>query len=197
MKTRESGMPDEAMWQGFFDPAATLQRLGLRANIGDVADLGCGYGTFTIPAAGLTGGIVHAIDIEPAMVEATLAKAAAAGLANVRAICRDFVESGTGLPDDSVGYVMLFNILHCERPSALLAEAWRVLARGGTLAVMHWNYDPATPRGPSMAIRPRPEQCRAWALRVGFEPTGSELIDLPPYHYGLTFRKPRQDSREE
>ena len=34
----------------------------------------------------------------------------------------------------------------------LLREARRVLEPGGLLGVMHWNYDPATPRGPSMDI---------------------------------------------
>lgn len=29
MKMRESGMPDEAMWEGFFDPPAGLGKLGL------------------------------------------------------------------------------------------------------------------------------------------------------------------------
>src|SRR5208282_1998215 len=60
---------------------------------------------------------------------------------------------------------------------------------------MHWNHDPATPRGPSMTIRPRPEQCRAWAIEAGFEPIGAEQIELPPYHYGMTFRKAVRDHR--
>jgi hypothetical protein len=64
-----------------------------------------------------------------------------------------------------------------------------VLAPGGVLAIMHWNYDPSTPRGPSMSIRPRPEQCRAWAVQAGFGPVGPPQIDLPPYHYGLTLEK--------
>ena len=29
MKTRESGMPEEAIWQGFFCPEAVLKKLGL------------------------------------------------------------------------------------------------------------------------------------------------------------------------
>jgi hypothetical protein len=31
MKTRESGMPDESMWSGFFSPAETLAKLRLTA----------------------------------------------------------------------------------------------------------------------------------------------------------------------
>lgn len=196
MKARKSGMPNESMWSSFFSPEQTLAKLGLHADSGDVLDFGCGYGTFTIPAAKITRGIVYALDIEPAMVEATRAKAESEHLTNVRADYRDFVEAGTALPSGAIGFVMLFNILHCEQPGVLLGEAWRVLAPGGTLAVMHWNYDASTPRGPSMDIRPRPEQCRAWAIQAGFEPDGPALIDLPPYHYGLTFHKPRHDSQE-
>lgn len=53
---------------------------------------------------------------------------------------------------------------------------------------MYWNFDPATPRGPSMGIRPRPEQCAAWAESAWFVVL-QERVDLPPYHYGITARK--------
>jgi SAM-dependent methyltransferase len=102
---------------------------------------------------------------------------------------RDFVAEGTGLPDASVDCAMLFNILHCEEPEVLLAEAHRVLAQGGLLGIMHWNYDPTTPRGPSMDIRPRPEQCRQWAEQLGLRLHVPDRIDLPPYHYGWVLEK--------
>lgn len=190
MKTRESGMPDEAMWAGFFDAPMVLARLGLTGACGDIVEFGCGYGMFTISAARMVRGTIHALDIEPEMVAATKAKAEAAGLHNVRVYERDFVAQGTGLSGVSVGYAMLFNILHCEEPLLLLREAHRVLIPGGTLAIMHWNDDPTTPRGPSMSIRPQPDQCRAWAVQAGFEQVGSPRIDLPPYHYGMMLRKP-------
>ncbi|MFW6062156.1 MAG: class I SAM-dependent methyltransferase [Planctomycetota bacterium] len=190
MKTRESGMPEESMWSGFFSPAQTLAKLGLTGSCRDVVDFGCGYGTFTVPAARIARGTVHALDIEPAMVEATARKAAEAELANVRVEQRDFVADGTGLPGGSVDYVMLFNILHCEQPEGLLGEAHRVLSHGGRLGIMHWNYDPTTPRGPSMDIRPRPEQCRDWSERAGFRSAVPEKIDLPPCHYGWIMEKP-------
>ena len=65
------------------------------------------------------------------MVAATAARAASLGLANVRAIQRDFDAEGTGLPDASVGYAMLFNVLHAEEPMPMLREASRVLAPRG------------------------------------------------------------------
>ncbi len=190
MKTRESGMPDESMWSGFFSPGQTLAKLGLTSTCRDVVDFGCGYGTFTIPAARKVRGTVYALDIEAEMVEATECKAGEAGLTNVRVERRDFVADGTGLPEASVDYVMLFNILHCERPHMLLREAFRVLTHGGRLGIMHWNYDPTTPRGPSMDIRPCPGQCREWAEQVGFQLAVHGRIDLPPYHYGWVMSKP-------
>ncbi len=190
MKTRESGMPDEGLWSTFFTPEEVLARLGLADHCRDVVDFGCGYGTFTIPAARIVRGVVHALDIEPEMVAATMSKAKVAGLTNVLAQQSDFVADGTALPDASVDYVMLFNILHAENPLTLLREAFRTLSAGGRAGIMHWRYDPTTPRGPSMAIRPRPEQCRAWAEQVGFSLAGPELIDLPPYHFGIVMVRP-------
>jgi hypothetical protein len=57
------------------------------------------------------------------------------------------------------------------------------------LGIMHWNFDPSTPRGPTMDIRPRPEQCRDWAIEAGFQLLPSGIIDLPPFHYGMLLAK--------
>ncbi len=190
MKIRDSGMPEEAIWRGFFEPDAVLAKLGLAATCRDVVEFGCGYGTFTIPAARIVAGTVHALDIEPEMVEATRRRAADAGLRNVRAMVRDFMSRGTGLDDGSADYAMVFNILHGEEPVALLREALRNLRPGGPAGIMHWIHDPTTPRGPALSIRPRPEQCLDWALQAGLEPRGEGVVDLPPYHYGLVLRRP-------
>jgi SAM-dependent methyltransferase len=188
MKVRDSGMPDEAMWDRFFDPSSMLSRLGLISDISSAVDLGCGYGTFTIPAARIIKGTVHGFDIEPEMIRATGSKALDAGLANVQLHLRDFVAEGTGLPDVGVGFVMLFNILHAEEPDRLLREAHRILEPGGTAAVMHWVSDRPTPRGPSLDTRPSPADCRKWMTGEGFRIDG-DLVDLPPYHFGIVGRK--------
>jgi ubiquinone/menaquinone biosynthesis C-methylase UbiE len=188
MKTRESGMPDEEMWRSFFDPEAILNALSLDAGVRDAVDFGCGYGTFALPAARRIRGTLHGFDIEAEMIEECERRGREAGIDNVRFYLRDFVRNGTGLPADSVDYAMLFNILHAEQPLLLLREAWRILKPGGRVAVIHWNYDPTTPRGPSMDIRPRPSDCHRWVEQAGFVVEGG-LIDLPPYHYGLIGRK--------
>jgi ubiquinone/menaquinone biosynthesis C-methylase UbiE len=176
------------MWEGFFDPPSVLSRLGLSPEAASVVDLGCGYGTFTIPAATLIRGTVHGFDIEPEMIRATRSKATSAGLANVKLHLKDFAAEGTGLPDASVDYVMLFNILHAEEPRRLLREAYRILAPGGTAAAMHWISDRPTPRGPSMEIRPAPEDFRKWMTGEGFR-VEAGVVDLPPYHFGTVGRK--------
>lgn len=181
-------MPEEEMWASFFDAPRILKQLAFDAAAGDVVEFGCGYGTFTVAAAARTGGTVFALDIEIAMIETTEHKAQAAGLSNVRCLLRDFIRDGTGLPDKSVGYAMLFNILHAENPVGLLTETHRVLQPGGKVGVIHWNYDPSTPRGPDMSIRPRPEQCQSWAREAGFA-LAIPFVSLPPYHYGLVGQK--------
>jgi ubiquinone/menaquinone biosynthesis C-methylase UbiE len=191
MKVRDSGMPDEATWERFFDAGEILAALAFTDPDMDVIDLGCGYGTFTIAAARLTKGMVYAVDIDVAMIEATAARAAALGLQNVKTIERDFIAEGTGLPDDSTDYAMLFNILHAQGPVGLLREAFRSLRPGGKVAVIHWVHDTTTPRGPDLSIRPRPQQCRQWLQEAGFELLIPQL-SLPPHHYGVVGHKPQK-----
>lgn len=187
MKIRESGMPEREMWENFFDPIKALATLGIGSQTGDVAEFGCGYGTFTIPTAKVIKGKVYALDIEPDMIRATNEEAKKHGLTNVQTVMRDFMTEGSGLLDGSIDYVMLFNILHLKKPMVLINEAKRILNKGGKLGIIHWNYDPKTPRGPSMDIRPKPEQCIKWAESAGFSNTVQ--YDLKPYHYGIVITK--------
>ena len=187
MKIRESGMPQREMWGKFFNPREIIAELGINSRTGDVAEFGCGYGTFTIPAARVIKGVIYALDIEAEMVGVTNEEAKKNNLHNVKTVLRDFMVQGSGLEDESVDYVMLFNILHLENPDALLSEARRILSKNGRLGIIHWNYDPTTPRGPSKDIRPKPEDCLRWAQDAGFcDPIG---YDLKPYHYGIVMKK--------
>lgn len=189
MKTRESGMPEDTMWETFFDPATIFDRLDLDQNCRTVVDFGCGYGTFSIPAAKRIKGIVYALDIDPDMIGKCKVRANAEGLHNIVFQQRDFVELGTGLSDGSIDYVMMFNLLHAEETDELLKEAKRILMPNGKIAVIHWNYDIATPRGPSMEIRPKPEQLQQKLRSAGFHLL-KPLVELPPYHYGMLGLRP-------
>jgi SAM-dependent methyltransferase len=173
MKIRDSGMPDEAYWESLFNVPLILSSLGID-RFHDVAELGCGYGTFSIPIAQAISGTLYTYDVDSAMIART--KQRAAGL---RVVCeyRDVIDSGFGVQVDAV---LLFNILHCEQPIKLLRHA---AAAGREVLVIHWRYG-ETPRGPSLNIRPRPELIMEWGREAGLQPIG-EVIDLPPWHYGL------------
>ena len=194
MKGRESGMPDASDWETFFNPRCILERMDCVGPCGDVVEFGCGYGTFTIPAAELVTGRILGLDIEPEMVAATARKATEAALPNVATEVRDFVATGCGRADESVGYVMLFNILHIEHPVGLLREAFRVLVPGGCAGIINWRSDIPTPRGPSLTIRPAAEQCRAWSEEAGFEFVRDESLCCCSWHWGIVMRRPIRPS---
>ena len=73
----ETDMPSEIEWQKYFRPKKTLfEPFGLRRGM-TLYDLGCGYGTFSIPAAQIVGarGLVYSIDIDKKMVGRVLWRA--------------------------------------------------------------------------------------------------------------------------
>ncbi|CAM3173845.1 class I SAM-dependent methyltransferase [Sporolactobacillus spathodeae] len=189
MKYRESGMPDEQLWTTFYSPEQILAQLDVNQNVHSLVDLGCGYGTFLLPAARLIRGMAIGIDIEPLMIERCKQKAQAQHLKNITLLCVDISTSSTKILDDykgTINYITLFNILHCEQPIPLLKNAYKLLNNKGKVGVIHWKQE-KTPRGPSMAIRPTPETICAWAERVGLHFV--KYIELPPYHFGLLFEK--------
>lgn len=190
MKGRESVMPGQANWDSFFNAPVAIDLLFGSHLIGDIVEFGCGYGTFTIPAARRASGTVAALDIDSEMVELTRSKATGLGLANVRTEVRDFIADGTGLAPSSQSHAMIYNLLHIEDPLALLNEAWRTLDADGVLSVMHWRSDIPTPRGPPLDIRPLPKQCEAWMIKAGFEKiVPIHLAGACPYHFALTGTK--------
>jgi ubiquinone/menaquinone biosynthesis C-methylase UbiE len=188
MKIRESGMPGEKYWESFFDVDNIFNKLQLNDKVKDLAEFGSGYGTFTIPAAKIIQGKVYALEIDPTMINHLKQKVMVENLSNIKILQKDFVKDGTGLKDNSVDYVMLFNILHAENPRILLDEAYRILKQGGKAGIIHWIHSSTTPRGPSMDIRPTPVQCVNWLIEAKFKIIQDE-ISLPPYHYGILAEK--------
>lgn len=169
-------MPDEAYWETLFDVPLILSQLGVE-RFRDVAELGCGYGTFTIPAAMLISGTLYTFDVDPVMVARTRARGVGLPIVSSQ---RDVITDGFGVRVDAV---LLFNILHHQQPNELLRQAASALRPTGEVLVIHWRYG-ETPRGPSLDIRPKPEQIIAWADEAGLAPRGN-VIDLPPWHYGI------------
>ncbi len=189
MKVRDSGMPERTYWESLFDIPLILQRMEIQANIDRLVEFGCGYGTFTIPVAKKIKGKMFAFDLDSAMIELVEKRKTLDHLQNLIVNKRDFISEGTGIKRQTVDYVMIFNILHHDKPQEILGEAYRILKVGGKAGIMHWNYDAKTPRGPRMDIRPRPDDMQGWAETAGFVLEKPALIDLPPYHYGFIANK--------
>ena len=182
-------MPPAQVWESFFDAAGVFDALGCQAQRGDVVEFGCGHGTFTVALAPRVSGTVYALDIDPEMVRATADRASDAKCNNIVVEQRDFVAAGSGRADGSVNYVLLFNILHIEDPVGLLREAHRILRDGGTAAVIHWRHDVETPRGPPLEIRPRPQQCSAWAEQAGLRFRSIHDFAKSPWHWGMLLER--------
>jgi ubiquinone/menaquinone biosynthesis C-methylase UbiE len=101
-----------------------------------VLDYGCGPGAYLGGLVERVGpaGKVYALDIHPLAVQRVEEMARRRQLANVETICSN---CQTGLPDDSLDAVLLYDILHgLSEPDAVLAELHRVLKPGGMLSVL-------------------------------------------------------------
>jgi len=190
MKYRESGMPQESLWDTFFDVSQTLEKMSINKDTKVLIDIGCGYGTFFLPIAEYINGIAVGIDIDPEMTKICKDKASSQNIKNVELIQGDITDQAVLKTLEKyrqkIDYISLFNILHCEEPVKLLKTIHNILNIEGRIGIIHWKYE-ETPRGPSMAIRPKPENITEWTTKVGFDL--EKQVDLPPYHYGLVFVK--------
>ena len=177
-------MPAFDVWEAFFNPNEIFDALDLPHDLERAVEFGCGYGTFTIPLCQRLAGIVESLEMDHAMVRFTHDRAAALNIHHLILHEADFDSVDTLIQPESVDLVLLFNILHGESPDELIKLSWQLLKSGGRIAVIHWRYDEQTPRGPPMAIRPKPEALTTLANNGGF--SAGDIVALPPYHYGFT-----------
>jgi SAM-dependent methyltransferase len=180
-------MPDEAYWESLFDIPLILDRLEIDHAIEHLAELGCGYGTFTIPVARRIRGTVFTFDIEQAMIARTLARATEENAGNVNAALRDVLTTGFGLEPKCCDAVVLFNILHFPQSENLMRSAAKILRPGGRVLAIHWRSDITTPRGPPLHLRPKPSAAERWADAA--ELTVASTVELAPWHFGVALQK--------
>jgi len=188
MKVRDSGMPEEKIWNDFFNIDLILSELQINKQINDLVEIGCGYGTFTIPSAKQIKGKLYAFDIEREMLDIVEQKLISEHIDNIILEQRDILTQTTGLVENSIDYVMLFNILHHNSPDDFFTEAYRILKPQGKVGIIHWRSDISTPRGPDLSIRPEPNQILQWIDSQKFN-IDKEPFVIEPYHYGLIISK--------
>jgi ubiquinone/menaquinone biosynthesis C-methylase UbiE len=164
-------------------PLPTLEKLGL-SSTDIVADIGCGIGYFTIPAAGMldSENTVFALDTSDQMLEEVKKRTAAAGVSNIIAIKTS--EYDLKLPDESVTFALLVNVLHeIEDKAQFIAEVRRILKAEGKIAVIEWEKENIE-MGPPKDHRIGKEETAALLKYFGLIAGGA--IQLASEFYGLT-----------
>lgn len=157
-----------------------------------VLDLCCGDGYFTAPLASLVDGKVIGLDIDCDMLEQARAEVARSGASVRQWICGN-ADDVAGSLAEPVDFVLIANAFHgVPYQTGLARAAASVLKHDGRFAIVNWHRIPREqtpvldkPRGPRTEIRMSPEQVRAVVELAGF--TFIDLVDLPPYHYAVTF----------
>lgn len=163
-------------------PRELLARAGVQEGM-VVADVGCGPGFFTLPAAQMVGplGRIYAIDIHPEMLEAVQDKARRADLLNIETVKAE--ESSIPLPDAVADVGLLAFVLHeAVDPAAFAREVVRLVAPGGHLLVLEWKKK-QMPSGPPIRDRLTPEAAEGWLARAGLRVV--DRFEPNPDHYGL------------
>jgi ubiquinone/menaquinone biosynthesis C-methylase UbiE len=124
----------------------TVERLSLESGA-SVLDVCSGSGASALPAAQRVApnGRVLAVDLAERLLDLARAKAALRGLGNIEFRVGDFQE--LGLPDNSFDAVIcVFGIFFVPNMSRAARELWRMVRRGGQLAVTTWGpnlFEPA------------------------------------------------------
>lgn len=173
----------------FLKPEAALKAANLKPGQ-TVADLGCGAGYLTIPAAIAVGptGLVYAADIIKDNLENIRSQAKLFNLPNIQTVWADLeVPRSTGLPDKLTDVTLLFKVL-CQQKNheAIFAEAVRITKVGGTLLVAEW-CEPQLSLGPAKEnLVTRPE-LMALGKKVGL--TLKKEHKLDDFHYVLEYRR--------
>jgi SAM-dependent methyltransferase len=181
----------ETLWS---EPEETLQQLGLRKGM-SVLDLGCGYGHFTIPAARLVNpATVIGMDTDLPLLEEGYQ--AGEGITNCSWIWGD-IRNLSKLVNNEFDYVLLMSAFHGVPDQVeLVRNVASVLKPGGYFCVVNWCPIPGEatlwlgkPRGAKTEARMSPEQVISLVQRVDVGLSFERQVKLPPYHYGVIFRR--------
>ena len=111
-----------------------LNEAGIKPDA-QVLDFGCGPGCYILPLSRILGpyGKIYALDINPQAIRSVKNITSKKNLNNIETIISD---GKTGLPDMSMDFVLLYDVLHhLRQPEDTLAELHRVLKPNGILSM--------------------------------------------------------------
>ena len=161
----------------YFDPAKIWQVLNPGQN-STVLDIGAGVGYVTLSfAKDYPSAKVYGCDILEGMVGLLARDVVEKGLTNLETILMqpNFVP----LPDSTADIIVMAQLHHeLDEPEALMAECYRLLNAGGTVAVVDWT-DEDNGRSPAKGRRVPEATIRAHLTVAGFE----DLISHQVYEF--------------
>lgn len=131
---KKAGILDDPERVKILDPATIFEKLDIKAEM-VLADLGCGTGFFSIPAARRVKK-VFALDISQEMLDILKEKIKKEKITNIEVILSG--ESSIPLSDKSVDILFMANVFH-ELEDKLLKEVKRVLKMNGRLMIIDWK----------------------------------------------------------
>jgi ubiquinone/menaquinone biosynthesis C-methylase UbiE len=166
-------------------PVEILKELGLKAT-DSVADIGCGIGYFTIPAAALIGSnTVYGLDTSPEMLAELELRSKAAGLNNIETVKTQ--ELDLIIPDATVSFGLMVNVIHeIVDKTQFLEESSRIIKPGGKLAIIDWEKA-ETKTGPPIDHRIGSDEVKTMLKEIGF--VCQETMNFAETFYGLVFLK--------
>ncbi len=193
---QNTGQPDWDWWSRLWPtPGATLRDLGL-ASGESVAEVGCGSGYFTLPAARIVEPEpVYAVDLDASLLDDLDELAEQRDVENVVPIHGD-ARDLTGVLSEPVTTLVVANTFHgVGDQSGLVERAFEAIESGGRLIVVNWHERPretttvgSGPRGPPTELRMTPRETEEAVLSAApFE--RDRQVELPPYHYALAFER--------
>ena len=186
-----TAQPDADWWAGLWpEPEGTLRRLGI--DDGTLADVACGNGYFTVPAADLVDR-VYAVDLDADLLADLEGRLDAAEVDTVEPIQGDARTLPSLLPE-RVETVLFANTFHGVDDGTAFGETVRAaLAADARFIVVNWHDRPpqdttvlGEPRGPPADLRMSPSATADAVEPAGFRTV--DTVDLDPYHYGIVFR---------
>ena len=189
-----TAMPDPYWWEALWPrPLQTLAALGVRAEM-EVVDLCCGDGLFTAPLALMTRRVIG-IDIDPSMLDLARARIVAAGATNY-ALVEGAAYAVAEILRWPTDFVLMANTFHGVPDKTRLASAITTILKAHALfAVVNWHHRRREethilrlPRGPRTEMRMEPAEVAAIVKSAGLQL--ARTVELPPYHYGVIFKKP-------
>lgn len=161
-------------------PEEVWQSLGITAS-SVLADIGAGPGFFAIRGAKLTTGSVHAVDIEPLMLEKLAQRAVEEGVTNVLTHAGN--AQAIPLADAVADQTLCAFVLHeVDDLAVALSELKRITKPGGRVGMLEWEKKD-TQMGPPVHERLAASDLAAAARAAGF----SEVQEVHPNaaHYLL------------